>query len=179
MGPMHPSTINALQSLSTLLIDMGRGVEAEELMKCDLTPPFPLPASHQQATCVIAMPHAWSESHRSRIALRIICREEVAATRAAYGPRHAEHQRAVLDFVKLLCSIGKPDVAEGVLREALGMLSATAGPKHVDTLRLAAQLALLLREMGRGAAAEPIYRWGTSRARAQLASCAAGPTSIA
>lgn len=108
-------------------------------------------------------------------------REEVAATRAAYGPRHPEHQRAVLEFVKLLAALGKPDAAEGTLREALGMLSATAGPRHVDTLRLAAQLALLLREMGRDAAAEPIYRRAggleprsSARASALIASLAHG-----
>lgn len=40
------------------------------------------------------------------------------ATRGAYGPRHAEYQRAVLDYVKLLCSLGRADAAEPVLREA-------------------------------------------------------------
>lgn len=39
MGPNHPSTINALQSLSTLLIDLGRGAEAEDLIKCALCCP--------------------------------------------------------------------------------------------------------------------------------------------
>lgn len=117
---------------------------------------------------------------RFRCARRRQRREELSATRAAYGPRHADHQRATLNYVKLLCSLGKPDVAEGVLREALGMLSATAGPRHVDTLRLAAQLALLLREMGRGAAAEPIYRRGAGRGgvHAPVCLCARGRLSL-
>ena len=73
------------------------------------------------------------------------------------GATDLQFAQTLMDWARQYRNAGNTDMAEQVLRHALGIREETLGPEHPDALTTLIELASLLQGMGRESESGPLY----------------------
>ncbi|HEX9953071.1 MAG TPA: serine/threonine-protein kinase [Rubricoccaceae bacterium] len=162
-GPAAPETLLARHHLAYLLDQMGRGAEAERIYRDVL-------AARRRSDDPDGLVESYSDL--SAFVLRLGRPAEAAALahdglavleRYPYaGPPDLEGPLSRASFLTVLAQTdeadGRPDAAEGRLREAVAIYARTRGPEHTYTAAAETSLGALLARRGRHAEADRLLR---------------------
>ncbi|MFO0701109.1 MAG: tetratricopeptide repeat protein [Nitrospira sp.] len=159
LGPEHPETATALNTLGSLYHSVGEYEEARPLMLRVL-------AIREK---VLGMEHP--DTARSLRNLAEIYRvtgahadaeplfqRALAINEKVLGPEHPNTVQVLNGFAGLYHAIGKYGQAKLMLQRALAIRKKTLGPEHPDTIPSLNNLAELYRVTGAYAEAEPLYQ---------------------
>jgi serine/threonine protein kinase len=169
LGSEDPGTLDAVDSLATLLQSQGKFNEAEQLY-------FEALAGRRKR---LGDEHADTLSSIHNLAYLLqaqsklkeaepLFREAVAISRKRLGNEHPDTLSSINSFARLLQAQGKLTEAEPLYREALAGRRMTLGDEHPSTLISIDSLASLLHAQGKLTEAEQLLREALAGSRKKL-----------
>ena len=150
LGPRHPSTIEALETLSTALLSLTRYSELLNLKREHVAESERILGRDHPMT--LQARHTVAETFRQldRFAEAGEMYQAVLADKTrVLGPTHRSTLLTRHNVALLLKDLRKPEEAETMMREVARLRRETLGPSDVDTLNSEMMIALTLYEQGR------------------------------
>jgi tetratricopeptide (TPR) repeat protein len=169
LGPEHPDTATALNTLALLLQDTNRLSEAEPLMRRALAideasygPEHPnVAASLNNLARLLMATNRLSEAEP-------LMRRVVEIFEISYGREHPDVATSLNNLAALLHATNRLSEAEPLMRRALAIDEASYGPEHPMVARDLNNLAALLQATNRLSEAEPLMRRALAIAEASF-----------
>lgn len=158
-GPESPSIGTKLNSLGSLLRDMGDYAAAESLYRRALAISEKAQGSvHPSTGTYLNNLAVLFQDIGDYAAAEPLFRRALAIAEKVQGPEHPSTGISLNNLAGLLQAKGDYDAAEPLCRGALALAERALGPQHPETGLRVNNLATLLREIGDYRAAEPLFR---------------------
>jgi serine/threonine protein kinase/Tfp pilus assembly protein PilF len=169
LGSHHRETLTAQNNYATLLLDLDRSAEAEELARLVL----------EARRLTLGDGHADTHASLNLLATILNARGKAAeavevlgrlveARTALLGEDHPSALVTLANYATLLKDTGRNDEALPLLRRAVELQQRVLGPQHTDTLRTMNNLAYAVQKDGQLADAEQLFREVLAARRASL-----------
>ena len=137
LGDRHPDTLSAIDSMATLLEDMGQLGEARPLYEEALRARREtLGDRHPETLTTIASMASLLVALRQPERARPLFEEELEASRETLGDRHPETLLSISNMGQLLQAMGQLEEARALYDEALQASREVLGDRHPETLTL-------------------------------------------
>jgi tetratricopeptide (TPR) repeat protein len=159
LGPEHPNTFTALNSLAGLCSIQGRYEEAEALYRraLEIGERTLGPEHSNTATALNDLAGLYSDQGRYREA-EPLYRRALEIRERTLGPEHPDTAAALNNLAGLYRIQGPYEEAEALYRRTLEIWEKALGPEHSNTATALQDLARLYVDQGRYEEAETLYR---------------------
>ena len=159
LGEEHPSTLNSMHNLASVLDDQGKYKEAEAMYRQTMELRETISGKEHQSTfgCMNDLAVVLARQGKYKEA-EIMHREELELCQKIHGKEHPSTLDSMNNLALVLQDQGKYEEAETMHREELELCQKIRGKEHPSTLESMNNLALVLDKQGKYEEAEMMNR---------------------